>query len=335
VKAIVFERYGSPDVLKIAEVQKPVPKEHQVLIKVHAGAVNPADYVAMDGSTRLMTGLFKPKLNRLGIDVAGVVEAIGPKVSRFKPGDEIYGACIRNPSAWGQAAWFSDFGSFAEYTISHEAALDLKPRHLSFEEAASVASVAWTALQGLRTYATILPGDKVLINSATGGVGTMAVQIAKALGAEVTGVCSTKNLDLVKSLGADHVIDYIHDDYIKQGKQYNLIFDSVGTDSLRSLRKMLNPGGRVVVVGIRTGKLYGSLLPRMLSATFMSWITRGDIAVDFSRPHQGDLKFITQLLSTEKIRPVVAKQYSSLAAVPEAERYVREGHAWGKAVVTI
>ena len=335
MKAVVFERYGSPDVLTVADVETPVPHDHRVLLKVHAGAVNPADYGAMRGSTRLMTGVLKPKLNRLGIDVAGEVRAIGDKVTRFKPGDLVYGGCIRNPWAWSQTSWFSDYGSFAEFALSHEDALDLKPENLSFAEAASVPSVAWTALQGLDKYGGIQPGHKVLINSATGGIGTMAVQIAKALGAaEVTGVCSTKNIDLVKSLGADHVIDYAHEGYLTATPRYDLIFDSVGTDTFRSLRKMLNPGGRVVMVGVRNNKVVTGMFARALVASVLSRTTR-DVVVDFSRPTPDDLQTITTLLSTGKLKPVVAREFSGLAQVAEAQRYVIDGHAWGKAVVTI
>jgi NADPH:quinone reductase-like Zn-dependent oxidoreductase len=335
MKAIVFQRYGGPDVLEVADVDIPAPNDHQVLIKVHCGAVNPADHAAMHGNTRVMTGVFKPRINRLGIDVAGEVAEVGRKVTRFKPGDEVYGGCIRNPWAFSQTSWFSDYGSFAEYAVSHEDSLDFKPDNLTFAEAASVPSVAWTALQGLRKYGRIQAGHRVLINSATGGVGTLAVQIAKALGGEVTGVCSTKNIELVKSLGADHVIDYVHENYVEPGVRYDLVFDSVGTEPLRSLRNMLNPGGKVVMVGVRNHSLIRGMFARALSATVMSWITGGDVVVDYSRPTPDDLRFISELLSSERIRPVVAKQFDGLAKVADAQRFVIDGHAWGKAVVSI
>jgi len=215
----VFERYGGPEVLKVEEVEQPPARGHQVLIKVHAAAVNPAYYVHIKGSTRIMTGWFNPKIDRLGLDVAGVVEAVGEKVTRYKAGDTVYGACIRNPNSNGRDVWLFDYGAYAEYALSHEDALALKPDNVLFEEAAPVASTAWTALQGLRTYGKVKAGQKVLISSATGGVGTFAVQIVKALGAEATGVCSTKNIDLVRCLGADSVIDYTKENYTNQGRR--------------------------------------------------------------------------------------------------------------------
>jgi NADPH:quinone reductase-like Zn-dependent oxidoreductase len=333
MKAIVFEQYGDPAVLKVAEVAKPIPTGRQVLLKVHAAAVNPADYVHVAGATRIMTGWSKPKLDRVGLDVAGVVEAVGEEVTRLKPGDAVYGACIRNPNSDGRDVWLFEYGAYAEYALSHEDALDLKPDNVSFEEAAPVASTAWTALQGLRTFGKIKAGQKVLISSATGGVGTFAVQIAKALGAEVTGVCSTKNLDLVRSLGADFVVDYTNEDYTKQGRRYDLIFDSVGEHSFGTLRGILNPGGKIIVVGKRGG-LVDFFLTRVFYGTIQSWFS-GDIVVDYSRPHQEDLRFITELLAAGKIRAVVAKTYSGLAETPNAVQYVKEGRAYGKVVIAI
>ena len=335
MKAIVYERYGSPDVLNIAEVEKPVATGHQVLIKVRAAAVNPADCGCMDGTVRFMTGLFKPKFNRLGLDVAGEVLAVGDKVTQFKPGDEVFGACVINAYDQRRTVWRYNFGSFAEYALSHEGALALKPKNLSFEQAASVACTAWTAIQGLRTFGKIQPGQKVLISSATGGVGTFAVQIAKALGAEVTGVCSTKNIELVRSLGAGKVIDYTKEDYLKQGQRYDMIFDSVGEHPLSTLRSILNPGGAVIIVAKRTGGSFLGFVLRILSGVIMSPFVRDRIAVDYSRPNQDDLMFVGELLTAGKIKPVVEKCYSGLAEVARAVQHVAEGHAWGKIVITV
>jgi len=331
MKAIVYERYGSPDVLNIAEVEKPVATGHQVLIKVRAAAVNPADCGCMDGTVRFMTGLFKPKFNRLGLDVAGEVLAVGDKVTQFKPGDEVFGACVINAYDQRRTVWRYNFGSFAEYALSHEGALALKPKNLSFEQAASVACTAWTAIQGLRTFGKIQPGQKVLISSATGGVGTFAVQIAKALGAEVTGVCSTKNIELVRSLGADNVVDYTKEDYTKQGRRYDLIFDSIGEHSMLALGRILNPSGKIVFVGIRDVKPTSpAFLGRFLLAKALpNAVSNG------SRPNQKDLIFLSNLLSTGKIKPVIQKQFNGLAEVPQAVQHVKEGRAWGKVVVTV
>ena len=334
MKAIIMERYGSPEVLRLVEVETPVPKDHQVLIKVRAAAVNPADCGCVDGTVRFMTGLLKPKLNRLGLDVAGHVAAVGDKVTQFKLGDEVYGACIRNPYVTSRRIWMYDYGAFAEYTLSHEGALALKPKNLSFEQAASVPCTAWTALQGLCTFGKMQWGQKVLISSATGGVGTFAVQIAKALGAEVTGVCSTKNVELVKSLGADRVIDYKKEDYSKEGQRYDLIFDSVGEHSFSALKQVLNPGGTIVIVAKRS-ESFVNFVWRILVGTMRAKFGGDKIVVDYSKPSQEDLLLISDLLSSGKIRPVIEKQYDGLAEVPKAIQQVKEGHAWGKVVITV
>jgi len=332
MKAIIFEQYGSPNVLKLAEVDKPVATDHQVLIKVRAAAVNPADYQAAQGDVRFLTGIFKPKKrNRIGYDVAGVVEATGEKVTQFKPGDAVFGSCSTDPTVNSQAAWIFDFGSFAEYTVTHEAALAPKPANLSFEQAAATPTTGWVALQGLCTAAKVQAGDKVLISSATGGIGTFAVQIAKAMGAEVTGVCSTKNIELVRSLGADNVVDYTKEDYTKQGRRYDLIFDSIGEHSMLALGRILNPSGKIVFVGIRDVKPTSpAFLGRFLLAKALpNAVSNG------SRPNQKDLIFLSNLLSTGKIKPVIQKQFNGLAEVPQAVQHVKEGRAWGKVVVTV
>src|SRR5574341_842010 len=228
MKAAVCSRYGPPDVVQIKDVEKPVPKDNEVLIEVRAASVNPLDGGSMKGRpyiVRIMTGLRKPKVTRPGVDVAGQVETVGRNVTQFKPGDEVFGACISDPQASGAKVWFHRQGAFAEYVCATESTLVIKPDNVTFEQAASVPVAAFTALQGLRDKGQIQPGQKVLINGAAGGVGTFAVQIAKSYGADVTGVCSTRNVDMVRSIGADHVIDYTQEDFTKRGQRYDLIFD--------------------------------------------------------------------------------------------------------------
>src|SRR5512133_551950 len=241
MKAIVYTKYGSPDVLELKEVEKPIVKDNDVLVKVYAASVNAADWHLLRADpflVRLMTGLFKPKYPVLGADIAGRVEAIGSGVTQFKPGDEVFG----DISACG-------WGAFAEYASASENALVLKPTNLSFEEAATVPLAAITALNGLRDKGNIQPGQKVLINGASGGVGTFAVQIAKSYGAEVTGVTSTRNLDMVRSIGADHVIDYTKEDFTQNGQRYDLIFDAVGNRSVSDYQRALSPNGICSVAG--------------------------------------------------------------------------------------
>src|SRR5208282_4799228 len=231
MKAVVYYQYGSPDVLKCEETEKPVPGDGEVLIKVRAASVNPLDWHFMRGTPymlRIMAGPGQPKDKRLGVDVAGQVEGVGRNVTQFKPGDEVFGACR---------------GAFAEYACASESALVMKPDNVTFEQAASAPVAAFTALQGLRDMGHIKPGQKVLINGAAGGVGTFAVQIAKWFGAEVTGVCSTRNVDMVRSLGADQVIDYTQEDFTERGQRYDLFFDCVGNHSLSACTRVLNPKG--------------------------------------------------------------------------------------------
>lgn len=237
MKAIVYSNYGSPDVLKYEEIEKPTPGDDEVLIKVCATSVNPADWHFMRGTPymiRLMLGLRKPKNRRLGIDVAGVVEAVGRNAIRFKPGDEVFGNCI---------------GAFAEYVCTSESKLVTKPRSITFEQAATVNVAALTALQALRDKARVQAGQKVLINGAAGGVGTFAVQIAKSFGADVTGVCSTRNVEMVRSIGADRVIDYTREDFTSSGQRYDIILDCIGNHSLSEYRRVLNPKGIYVGIG--------------------------------------------------------------------------------------
>ena len=233
MKAAVYTRYGPPDVVQITDVEKPVPKDNEVLIKVRAASVNPLDWHYMRGTPyvlRVMAGLRKPKITRLGVDVAGQVEAVGRNVTQFKPGDEVFGSCR---------------GAFAEYACTSESALVMKPDNVTFEQAASVPVAAFTALQGLRDKGHIQPGQKVLINGAAGGVGTFAVQIAKSFGADVTGVCSTRNVDMVRSIGADHVIDYTQEDFTKSGQRYDLILDCVGQPFVVSMQARLKSQGDI------------------------------------------------------------------------------------------
>ncbi len=241
MKAIVYTKYGSPDVLQLKEVEKPAPKADEVLVKVHAASANPADWHLMRAEpflARFANGLLKPKNTRLGADVAGSVEAVGSNVTQFKVGDDVFGEMA-----------LDTLGCFAEYVCAPEDLVALKPANLTFEQAAAVPLAAFTALQGLRDKGQIRPGQKVLINGASGGVGTFAVQIAKSFGTEVTGVCSTRNVELVRSIGADHVIDYTQVDFTQNGQQYDLIFDAVGNRSVADIRRALSPTGICSVAG--------------------------------------------------------------------------------------
>ena len=316
MKAIVYEKYGPPDVLQLKEVEKPMPKEDEVLIKVQAVSVNYSDWVYVRGKpfvARLMgSGLLKPRKMMLGADVAGRVEAVGRNIKQFRPGDEVYG----DLSGCG-------WGGFAEYVSAPENALALKPTNLTFEEAAAVPQAAIVALQGLRDEGQMQPGQKVLINGASGGIGTFAVQLAKFFGAEVTGVCSTRNLDMVRSLGADHVIDYTREDFTQNGQRYDLILDIKAYRSILDYERALSPKGIYVLAG-------GSVA-RILQAS----MTRNEKMVNFqTRPNQKDLVFMKELLEAGKVVPVIDRRYP-FSEVAEAVRYYGEGHARGKVVITI
>ena len=318
MKAIVHEEYGSPDVLQLKEVEKPTPKEDQVLIKVQAASVNYSDWVYVRGKpfvARLMgSGLLKPKNMMLGADVAGRVEAIGRNIKQFRPGDDVYG----DLSVCG-------WGGFAEYVSVPEHAIALKPANLTFEEAAAVPQAAIVALQGLRDkgHASRQPGQKVLINGASGGIGTFAVQIAKFLGAEVTGVCSTRNLDMVRSIGADHVIDYTREDFTQNGQRYDLILDIKAYRSILDYERALSPEGVYVLVG-------GSVA-RIIQTS----MARNERMVNFQvRPNRKDLAFMTELLEAGKVVPVIDRRYP-LSEIAEAVRYYGEGHSRGKVVITV
>lgn len=319
MKAIVYRKYGAPDVLNCEVIEKPTVGDDEVLIKVRAASINPLDWRLMRGRPyflRITMGLRKPAEPRVGRDVAGEVEAVGRNIRLFKPGDEVFGACI---------------GALAEYACASEAKLAIKPNSLSFDEAASVPIAALTALQGLRDMGQIQPGQKVLINGAAGGVGTFAVQIAKAFGAHVTGVCGTGNVDMVRAIGADRVIDYTQEDFAEGTERYDLILDNVGNHSLSACRRVLNPKGKLVMVG---AKDIGVLLLRALQARVLSRFVSQKLGFLVARLTKEDLTIIGELIEAGKVRPVIDRRYR-LSEVPQAIRYLEEGHARGKIVITM
>jgi NADPH:quinone reductase-like Zn-dependent oxidoreductase len=321
MRAAVYSRYGPPDVIQIKDIEKPVPNANEVLIKVRAASVNPADWHCLRGKpyfVRMMIGLRKPKITRLGIDVAGHVESVGKDVTQFKPGDEVFGSCR---------------GTFAEYACTSASGLVLKPGNTTFEQAASVPAAALTALQGLRDKGKIQPGQRVLINGAAGGVGTFAVQIAKSFGAEVTGVCSTRNVEMVRSIGADRVIDYAREDFTSSGHRYDVIFDSIGNHSLSACRRVLNTKGIYIVNGGPGGRWIGALA-RGMKAVGLSWFVSQDLVMFLVRKSREDLTIICDLIKAGKVTPVIDRRYG-LDEVPQAIRYVEEGHARGKVVITL
>jgi NADPH:quinone reductase-like Zn-dependent oxidoreductase len=326
MKAITYTEYGPPDVLQLTEIAKPTPKDDEVLIKIHAASVNPLDWHFVRGIPyflRMMAGLRKPKITRLGVDVAGKVEAVGTSVTQFKPGDEVFGTCL---------------GAFAEYVCCRENKLALKPASVTFEEAAAVPVAAVTALQGLRDKGRVQPGQKVLINGAAGGVGTFAVQIAKSFGAHVTGVCSTRNVDMVRSIGADHVIDYTKEDFAQSGQRYDIIFDNVGNHSFPDCRRVMiakgilisNGGGSLSEnEGTWIGSMAGSM-GALLSSLFISQ----KFVMFVASINKQDLNVLKELMEARNVTPVIDRCYK-LAEVPEAIRHVEEGHARGKIVITL
>ncbi len=321
MKGIVLCDYGSPDVLRFEDVEKCVPTDDQLLVRVRAAAVNPLDWHRMRGTPyvgRLEMGLRKPKDVRLGVDFAGAVESVGRNVTQFEPGDEVFGGRT---------------GAFAEYVcVRADRAVVLKPANLTFEQAAAVPVAAITALQGLRDEGKLQPGQKVLINGASGGVGTFAVQIAKAFGAHVTGVCSTRNVDMVRSIGADRVIDYTREDFTKSGERYDLILDNVGNRSLSECRRVLNPKGKYVMVGGPAGRWIDPL-PRAFSAFVLSRFVSQDMGFFLAELNKEDLTILRDLMQAGKVTPVIDRHYT-LSDVPAAIRYLEEGHARGKVVIT-
>ena len=326
MKAVVYSDYGSPDVLEIRDIKKPMPNDDQVLVKVHAVSINPLDWHFMEGTPYIMralgVGLRKPKDPRLGVDYAGTVEAVGKNVTQFKPGDEVLG---------GKS------GAFAEYVCARsDRAVVLKPANITFEQAASVPIAAITALQGLRDKGKIQPGQKVLINGASGGVGTFAVQIAKSFGTEVTGVCSTRNLELVRSLGADHVIDYTKEDFTKGNQRYDLILDNVGTQPLSGFRHALQPKGICVMIGgggPNDGGLIGPL-GRPVKALLLSPFTSQKMGMLMADLNKKDLTILGDLMQSGKVTPVIDRTYP-LSQIADAIRYLEAGHARGKVVITL
>lgn len=323
MKAVIYTEYGSPDVLHLKEVPQPSPADDEVLVKVHASSVNAADWRMMRADpflVRLYAGLFKPtKFHTLGADIAGRVEAVGKNVRQFQPGDEVYGDVFA-----------SGFGGFAEYKCARENELVLKPTNLSFEEAAAVPLAALTALHGLRDMGQIQPGQKVLINGASGGVGTYAVQLAKYFGAEVTAVCSTAKIDLARSLGADHVIDYTREDFTRSGRQYDLILAVNGNRSIFDYKRALSLRGIYVMTGGNTAQLFQALL----LGPWISMFGKQQMGALTSTPNQKDLLFMKELLEAGKVKPVIDRRYP-LSEVPEAIRYVEAGHAVGKVVIMV
>lgn len=321
MKAIVFTQYGSPDVLQLQDVEKPTPKDNEVLVKVRASSVNPAEWYAMSGLfiARLMGGsLFKPKETRLGGDYAGVIEAVGKEITQFKPGDEVFGARS---------------GAFAEYVCVRNIIIP-KPANITFEQAAAVPTAAITALQGLRKHGQIQAGQKVLINGAAGGVGTFAVQIAKALGAEVTGVCSTRNVALVRSLGADDVVDYTREDFTRRGKSFDLVLDNAGSRSWAEYKRVLTPQAKFVIVGGPKGNPWIGPLSHVLKIKLATLGASQKVAFFIADFDREDMNFLRELLESGKVKPVVERTYP-LAEIKDAMRYLGTGHAQGKLVLTM
>ncbi len=322
MKAIVYTKYGSPDVLQLKEVEKPTPKEDEVLIRIYAAAVTAGDVIVVKGEpflVRLSSGLLEPKHKIPGKEMAGRVEAVGGNVKQFQPGDEVFG----DLSVCG-------WGAFSEYVSVPENAIALKPANLTFEEAAAVPESAVVALQGLRDKGKIQPGQKVLINGASGGVGSFAVQIAKSFGAEVTAVCSTRNLDMARSIGADHVIDYTQEDFTQNGQRYDLILAANGYHPLSDYKGALSPKGIYVMTGGSGAQMFQAMLQGPIISMTGSK-TMGNMLV---KPNKNDLVFMKELLEAGKVVPVIDRRYP-LSAVPEALRYLEEGHARGKVVITV
>jgi NADPH:quinone reductase-like Zn-dependent oxidoreductase len=323
MKAIVHPCYGSPEVIRYEDVAKPTPADDEILVRVHAASVNPLDWHYLEGTpymVRMDAGFGKPENPRLGVDFAGTVEAVGKRVTRFKPGDAVFGG---------------KFGALAEYVaVREERAVALKPANVSDLQAAAVAIAGITALQALRDKGHIRAGQNVLINGASGGVGTFAVQIAKSYGANVTGVCSTRNVELVRSIGADHVIDYTHEDFTTGSQRYDLIVDNVATHSLLEYKRVLNPHGIYVMVGsITPGNWFGWLVKPM-QAWLLSPFTSQKFGMIFAELKQDDLATLATLMQSGKLAPVIDRTYK-LSAAAEALRYLEKGHARGKVVVTV
>src|SRR5881227_2527860 len=324
MKAIVQTRYGSPDVLQLNDVDKPAAKDDEVLVRVHAAALNVGDWHLMRGVPyviRLVAGLRGPRREIPGLDIAGQVEAVGENVKQLRPGDEVFGWCK---------------GAFAEYACAAESDLLPKPANLTPEQSAAVGDSAFTALAAVRDQGKVQPGDKVLINGASGGVGTFAVQIAKSFGASVTGVCSTRNVDLVRSLGADHVIDYTKEDFAKGTERYDVILDNVPNHSLSECRRILTPNGKYVMIGgggpndSRWVGPFGRVIKTMVLSPF----TSQKMGMMMADANGKDLTILADMMQSGKLKPVIDRTYK-LNEVPAAIAYLEEGHARGKVVITV
>jgi NADPH:quinone reductase-like Zn-dependent oxidoreductase len=321
MKAIVRDTYGAPEVLKVGEVEKPELTDDRVLVRVHAASVARGDWYSLTGLYigRAEMGLRKPKSRLVGGDFAGTVEAVGRDVTEFQPGDEVFGARS---------------GALAEYACARTSAIALKPAHVTFEEASAVPTSAITALQGLRDKGKLQPGQRVLINGASGGVGTFAVQIAKALGAEVTAVCSTRNVDLVRSLGADHVIDYTCEDFTRSAERYDLMFDNAGSRSWSECKRVLAPNARVVLVGGQMGGRVLGPLGHVIKSKLAAMFGSRKAVFFVAKFNSADMQVLRELLEAGKVTPVIDRRYP-LSEVADAFRYLGEGHAQGKIVITI
>jgi NADPH:quinone reductase-like Zn-dependent oxidoreductase len=320
MKAAVFESYGPPDVLKVKEIEKPTPNDDEVLIRVLASSINPVEWYGMTGLflARFGNGFFKPKDTRLGTDYAGVVEAVGKNVTGFKPGDEVFGARS---------------GAYAEYVCASKVIIP-KPTNISFEEAGGVAIAAMTALQGLRDHGKLQPGQKVLINGASGGVGTFAVQIAKGLGAEVTAVCSTGNVKLIRSLGADGVIDYTKEDFTRSGQKYDLVLDVAGSRSWREYKRVLKPDSNFVIVGAPKGNKIIGPLAHIIPLRLASLRASQHVVFFVAKFKCDDFMLLKEMFERGQLKTVVDRVYP-LDEISEAMRYLGTGHAKGKIVVQI
>ncbi|MGN6453320.1 MAG: NAD(P)-dependent alcohol dehydrogenase [Steroidobacteraceae bacterium] len=323
MKAIVHRCYGSPAVIRYEDLSKPTPAENEILVRVHAASLNPLDWHYLEGTpymVRLDAGFGRPENPRLGVDFSGTVEAVGKNVTRFKAGDEVFGG---------------NFGALAEYVaVREDRAIALKPANLTHEQAAAVAIAAITALQGLRDKGHIHSAQQVLISGASGGVGTFAVQIAKSYGATVTGVCSTRNVELVRSIGADQVIDYTREDITKGSQRYDLILDNVATHSLFEYKRILNPNGIYVLIGSSDPGRWFAWLWKPLQAWAISPFTSQKFGMIFAELNRDDLGSLAELMQSGKVTPVIDKTYT-LNDAAEAFRYVEQGHARGKVVVTV
>ena len=323
MKAAVRDRYGSPDAVELREIDKPVPTDDEVLVRVRAASLNMADWYAMAGRPyvgRSQMGLLKPKSNRLGVDYAGTVEAVGANVTEFQPGDEVFGG--RD-------------GAYAEYVCARaDRGIVPKPSNVTFEEAAAVPIAALTALQGLRDKGELQPGQKVLINGASGGVGTFAVQIAKALGADVTAVCSTPNVDIARSLGADHVIDYTQEDFTRSDRRYDLMLDIAGTRSWSDYKRVLAPQAILVIVGgSKTNRLLGPL-GHLVKVRLAAVRSSRKVVFFIAKFNKADMLVLREFLESGKVTSVIDRRYE-LSEVADAFRYLGEGHARGKVVLTV